>query len=392
MFGGTRRSFASRDRQSTFSSFISPFFLLLRSDLFSAHRFDLAFFHLPSPRTSFNNLFLDCIEKFESGVLLDFLHFSVLRLTTRPSLKMGDNSAADEREALTSRIIPTMTLSTASSQLTAPMSPNLSTISPQERAFARFASSGNVVITGGAGALALAAARALLEHGADGVALLDLGSTLAISAASICSLRADFPKVPVLTIPVNVTDEARVTDAMRSAYEVFGSISILCCFAGVVGCVPSLDASTRDWTKVIDVNLTGSFLCAQAAAKYMIPGSGGSILFIASISAHSVNYPQPQAAYNVSKAGVIHLTRCLAAEWARYGIRVNSISPGYMDTVLNAGDSLKGVREVWAERCPMGRMGDVEELTGAVVMLCSARAGRYITGADLIVDGGLTCF
>lgn len=82
----------------------------------------------------------------------------------------------------------------------------------------------------------------------------------------------------------------------------------------------------------------------------------------------------------------------LAAEWARYGIRVNSISPGYMDTVLNAGDNLAGVREVWNARCPMGRMGNVEELTGVVVMLCAERAGGYVTGADILVDGGITCF
>ena len=115
-------------------------------------------------------------------------------------------------------------------------------------------------------------------------------------------------------------------------------------------------------------------------------------MFTASISAHHVNYPQPQAAYNVSKIGVTHLTRNLAAEWAVHGIRVNCISPGYLDTVLNAGDNLKDVRNVWASRCPMGRMGDVDEITPSVVLLSSKRAGRYITGTDLIVDGGAMCF
>jgi sorbose reductase len=110
------------------------------------------------------------------------------------------------------------------------------------------------------------------------------------------------------------------------------------------------------------------------------------------MSGHTVNYPQPQAAYNVSKAGLLHLKNSLAAEWAQYGIRVNSISPGYMDTVLNAGENLRGIREVWASRCPMGRMGHVDELTGVVVLLCSARGGGYITGADVLVDGGMTCF
>lgn len=117
-------------------------------------------------------------------------------------------------------------------------------------------------------------------------------------------------------------------------------------------------------------------------------GTAGAILFTGSISAQVTNFPQPQAAYNVSKAGVRHLTRNLAAEWAVHGIRVNCISPGYMDTVLNAGDGLKEIREVWAGRNPMGRMGDVEEITGPVVMLCSRRAGRYVTGIDVVVDGG----
>lgn len=108
--------------------------------------------------------------------------------------------------------------------------------------------------------------------------------------------------------------------------------------------------------------------------------SGGSIVFIASISAHSVNFPQPQISYNVSKAGVLHLTHSLAAEWVRYGIRVNSISPGYMDTILNSGDGLEVGRKIWTSRNPMGRMGDPEELTGAVVLLCSRVAGYYWGG------------
>ena len=167
---------------------------------------------------------------------------------------------------------------------------------------------------------------------------------------------------------------------------------MLLCFAGIVGCIPSTDVAASAFQKVINVNLTGSFLCAQAAARFMIGNGGGSILFTASISAHATNYPQPQAAYNVSKAGVLHLTKNLAAEWAVHGIRVNVISPGYMDTVLNAGENLQMVRDVWASRNPMGRMGDIEEITGPVILLMSPRAGRYTTGANLTIDGGAMCF
>jgi len=114
--------------------------------------------------------------------------------------------------------------------------------------------------------------------------------------------------------------------------------------------------------------------------------TGGAILLIASISGHSVNFPQPQLSYNVSKAAVLHLKSSLAAEWSRYGVRVNTISPGYMDTILNEGPGLKEARDTWTSRNPMGRMGQPEELTGAVVLLCS-RAGSYINGADIVVDG-----
>lgn len=116
-------------------------------------------------------------------------------------------------------------------------------------------------------------------------------------------------------------------------------------------------------------------------------GQGGKIVFIASISGHRVNYPQPQLAYNVSKAGVLHMKNCLAAEWTRFGIRVNSVSPGYMDTVLNEGDQLAPFREVWADRNPMRRMGSTQELTGPVVFLCSDVGGSYINGTDIVVDG-----
>jgi sorbose reductase len=114
--------------------------------------------------------------------------------------------------------------------------------------------------------------------------------------------------------------------------------------------------------------------------------TGGSIVFTASISAHSVNFPQPQVAYNVSKGALLQLKNSLAAEWSHYGIRVNSISPGYMDTILNEGAGLEEARKVWMARNPMGRMGDPSELTGAVVLLCSL-GGRYINGADIVVDG-----
>ncbi|KAL2391348.1 hypothetical protein RJ035_000384 [Blastomyces gilchristii] len=128
--------------------------------------------------------------------------------------------------------------------------------------------------------------------------------------------------------------------------------------------------------------------CALKLPRHMISdASGGRIVLISSISAHRVNYPQPQAAYNVSKAGILQLRASLAAEWSQYGIRVNSISPGYMDTALNEGDALAPCRQIWADRNPMGRMGDPREMASPVVFLCSEVAGSYVNGADIVDDG-----
>jgi sorbose reductase len=287
-----------------------------------------------------------------------------------------------------------MTLSTANNPLTRPFPP-ISATNAADRALARFAITGACILTGGAGTLALASARGLLEHGASGIALFDLPATLTSSSAHITQLQKDFPSRLITTHECNVTLPESIASAFNAAVSAHAPqpITTLCCFAGIVGCYHSVSAPDKQFRNVLDVNLTGSFLCAQEAARYfMQQGQGGSVLFTASISAHTTNFPQPQVAYNVSKAGVAHMARNLGAEWAISGVRVNVVSPGYLDTVLNAGDSLEGVREVWAGRCPMGRMGDVEEVVGAVVMLCSQRAGRYITGSEVVVDGGALCF
>jgi len=150
--------------------------------------------------------------------------------------------------------------------------------------------------------------------------------------------------------------------------------------------------TAAEWRRTLDINTTGSFITAQAVAKVMVKqGTGGSIVFTASISGHRVNFPQPQVAYNVSKAALLTLKNSLAAEWARYGIRCNSISPGYMNTILNDGPGLAEARATWAMRNPMGRMGVPSELTGSIVLLCS-QAGSYINGTDIAVDGGATVF
>lgn len=217
--------------------------------------------------------------------------------------------------------------------------------------------------------------------------IFDLQSTIRASADALQAIKDDFSQSRILITAVDVTDAEAVDAAFTMVAGEIGTVDTLLCFAGIVGCVHAMEMTPTQWRKTLDVNTTGSFLCAQAAAKQMAKqGTGGSIMLTASISAHRVNFPQPQVAYNVSKAAIVALKSSLAAEWANHGIRVNSLSPGYMDTVLNAGEGLEEARRSWSNRNPMGRMGSLGELDGVVVLLCS-RAGSYITGADFVVDG-----
>lgn len=312
-----------------------------------------------------------------------------------------NNSTATTREELTSRVIPTYELSPSTSPLTAPFKPSATAphAAPAARAAARFAIRGNAIVTGGAGDLGLAASRALLEHGAPGLMLFDLDrDALARRAAA---LAAEFPAARVTSARVDVTSAGDVRRGVAAAVRELGSADVLLALAGVASCAHAVGpaapaeedgdaAAVAEWRRVLDVNATGAFLCARAVARAQVDaGRPASLVLAASISAHRVNFPQPQAAYNASKAAVRHMASSLAAEWARYGIRVNTISPGYMDTILNEGDGLKVARDAWRDRNVMGRMGDPEELCGAVVLLAS-QAGSYITGTDLVVDGGQT--
>ncbi|KAJ6627898.1 NAD-P-binding protein [Mycena sp. CBHHK59/15] len=297
---------------------------------------------------------------------------------------MAPNVPATEtysRDALKDRTIPFMVLSASDNPLTAPVSRRdqstpRSILEPSEIARLRFAVRGNAIITGGAGMLALEAARALLEHGAAGISLFDLVASLesAHAASALASLRQTFPHAAILTKAVDITNETAVYDAVDETAKDLGSVDTLLCFAGIVGAVHATEMTLAQWRRMLDVNTTGSWICAQAVGKQMIKqNTGGSIVFTASISAHSVNFPQPQVGYNVSKAGILQLKSSLAAEWARYGIRVNR-------------GGLAPARDIWTSRNPMGRMGDPTELAGTVILLCSP-AGKYINGADIVVDG-----
>ncbi|HEV7415331.1 MAG TPA: SDR family NAD(P)-dependent oxidoreductase [Tianweitania sediminis] len=158
--------------------------------------------------------------------------------------------------------------------------------------------------------------------------------------------------------------------------------------AGVSGAKRSLDMQESDWDGTLDVNLKGPFLVAQAAARALQQaGRGGSIVNIASIIALRVAHEL--SAYAASKAGLVHLTRALSLEWARYGIRVNAICPGYFETEMNSAFFKTAPGEALIKRIPQRRLGQPGELDGALLLLASD-AGAYITGSTIVVDGGHT--
>lgn len=184
-------------------------------------------------------------------------------------------------------------------------------------------------------------------------------------------------------VQLDVTDGA----AVASFFETSGkSLDILVNNAGVSGSGAAFDLSEAKWDQVIDTNLKGVFLMAQAAARAMKQnGHGGAIVNIASIL--GLRVAGNVAAYAASKAGVIHLTKALALEWSRYDIRVNALCPGYIETDINRDflSSEAGLKLI--SRIPQRRLGKLEELDGALLLLASA-AGSYITGSTIAVDGG----
>jgi NAD(P)-dependent dehydrogenase (short-subunit alcohol dehydrogenase family) len=186
-------------------------------------------------------------------------------------------------------------------------------------------------------------------------------------------------------VALDVTEAASIKAAFAEAKDRFGPAHILINNAGISRSGRAEETDLSDWDAVMDTNLRGVFAVAQAAARQMIPGGGGSIINIASILGERV--AGGVAAYAVSKAGVVQMTKALALEWARHGIRVNAIAPGYMETEINAGffDTKAGAALV--KRIPQRRLGEPRELDGPLLLLASD-ASSYMTGSVIAVDGG----
>ncbi|MGD1876163.1 MAG: SDR family NAD(P)-dependent oxidoreductase [Kiloniellaceae bacterium] len=189
-----------------------------------------------------------------------------------------------------------------------------------------------------------------------------------------------------IPLRLDVGDAASVADCVRAAETELGPISILVNNAGVADSKAALDVSEADWDRVMDTNLKGAWLMAQAVAEHMTRlGHGGSIVNVASILGLAGSAQVP--AYCASKGGLVNLTRALAAEWARQGIRVTALAPGYIETDLNRGFLNSAAGEALRKRVPLRRFGNPDDLDGALLLLASD-AGRYITGSVLTVDGG----
>jgi NAD(P)-dependent dehydrogenase (short-subunit alcohol dehydrogenase family) len=235
------------------------------------------------------------------------------------------------------------------------------------------------LVTGAARGIGLATAKRFL---ADGwlVALLDIDDeTLNRTHAALA-----FTDGP-MAICCDVSDAEGVARAIGTVAEKFGRLDALVNNAGIAIFKPILDITYEDWSRVLAVNLTGPFLCAQAAVPLMRAGGGGAIVNVTSIS--GLRASTLRTAYGTSKGGLAHLTQQQAVELASYGIRVNAVAPGPVDTAMAKAVHTPDIRAAYHDAIPLNRYGLEQELAEAIFFLCSDRAS-YITGQTLAVDGG----
>ena len=241
------------------------------------------------------------------------------------------------------------------------------------------------IVTGASSGLGVTFAETLAERGVNLVIAARRYDKLVKVAEDISSKYG----VKVVPVKADVSQEDQVINTVKTAIEKFGSVEMLVNNAGTASISPSIDMSLEEWKKVIDVNLTGVFLCARTAAREMIKKKYGKIVNIASIYG-AVGDIFPTAPYYASKGAVINLTRALAIEWAPYKINVNAIAPGFFpsemtETVFRDENTLKYI----LSRTPLGRTGEPLDLKAALTYLASP-ASNYVTGQTLFVDGGWT--
>lgn len=243
------------------------------------------------------------------------------------------------------------------------------------------------LVTGAASGIGQRIAVGLAEAGAD-VGCLD--------RAAAAGLRETVGRIAALgrrALPLegDVTEAADLERAVAALEAGLGPLAVAVNCAGIANATAAETMEQAQWQRMIDVNLTGTFLSCQAQARAMLPRRRGAIVNIASMSGSIVNRGLLQAHYNASKAGVIHLSKSLAMEWSDRGLRVNAISPGYTLTPMNLRPEVADARKVFERDTPLGRMASVDEMVGPAVFLCSD-AASFVTGVDLVVDGGFVCW
>jgi NAD(P)-dependent dehydrogenase (short-subunit alcohol dehydrogenase family) len=222
----------------------------------------------------------------------------------------------------------------------------------------------------------------------DGKVAVVTGGSRGIGAALVVALREAGAEVVVASRSEGVITDVTDVDSVRAMAAEIGRIDVLVNNAGVCYHRPALEVPDDEWRSVWDVNVDGVWNCSRVVGEQMIERGGGTIVNIGSISAMIVNRPQWQPAYNASKAAVHQLTKSLAAEWARHGVRVNALAPGYVKTEMAPVDD-PAFKPLWIDDPPMGRYALPEEMGPSVVFLASD-ASSFMTGSVLVVDGGYT--
>ncbi|WP_122454937.1 SDR family oxidoreductase [Pseudomonas viridiflava] len=242
-------------------------------------------------------------------------------------------------------------------------------------------------VTGAGSGIGQAIAIGLAEAGAN-VACFDLPGSRDMPS-TIEGIQRHGRKA--LALEGSVTSPDELEAAVARTEQDLGALSLAVNAAGIANAQPAETLELSRWQQMLDVNLTGIMLSCQAQARVMLPRQRGSIINIASMSGIIVNRGLLQAHYNTSKAGVIHLSKSLAMEWAQRGVRVNSISPGYTATPMNTRPEVADQVKIFEETTPLGRMATVDEMVGPAIFL-SSQAASFCTGIDLVVDGGFVCW